>query len=130
MQETGTLVAQLVTSAARIPLFGATLAITQTQPDGTQTLLAVRLSDYDGFTAPFTLSTPPAADSTTRQQEKPPYTQVDLLADCPGYDRILVRGVQIFPGIRSIQQLDLIPTPTLPQSYTQTQEFSIPAQLL
>lgn len=130
MQETGTLVAQLVTSAAKIPLFGATLAITQTQPDGAQTLLAVRLSDYDGFTAPFSLPTPPAADSQTRQQTTPPYAQVDLLAECPGYDRILVRGVQIFSGIRSIQQLDLIPTPTLPQSYAQTQKFNIPAQQL
>lgn len=130
MQEYGTIVAQFVTSNAKIPLLGATLAITQTQPDGSQTLLGVRISDSDGFTAPFTFPTPPAADSQTRQENQPPYTQVDLLAQCEGYDRVLVRGAQIFPNTQSVQPFHLIPTPTLPESYSLTQEFTIPAQLL
>lgn len=130
MQQTGTLVAQFVTSNAKIPLFGATLAITQTQPDGAESLLAVRLSDYDGFTAPFSVSTPPAADSQARQTGQPPYALVDVLAQCDGYDRVLVRGVQVFADTQSVQPLSLIPTPTLPQRYSQTQEFDIPAQLL
>ena len=42
--------------------------------------------------------------------------------------RVLVRGAQVFSGVQTLQQLVLIPTPTLPDSYAQTQEFDIPSQ--
>lgn len=63
MQEYGTVTAQIVTSAAQIPIPGATLTITQELPDGRQELLAVRMTNYDGFTEPFDVPTPPASDS-------------------------------------------------------------------
>ena len=59
MQEYGSIIAQIVTSAAQIPVAGATLTISRKLPDGGQELLAVRMSDYDGFTEPFELPTPP-----------------------------------------------------------------------
>ena len=59
MQEYGTVTAQIVTSAAQIPIPGATLTITQELPDGRQELLAVRMTNYDGFTEPFDVPTPP-----------------------------------------------------------------------
>ncbi len=49
MQEYGSIIAQIVTSAAQIPVAGATLTISRELPDGGQELLAVRMSDYDGF---------------------------------------------------------------------------------
>ena len=67
MQEYGSIIAQIVTSAAQIPVAGATLTVSRELPDGGQELLAVRMSDYDGFTEPFELPTPPASDSQTRQ---------------------------------------------------------------
>lgn len=130
MQQYRTVVAQLVTSAAQIPVQGAALTITQALPDGTQQLLAVRISNYDGFTAPFDVPTPPASDSQTRQTGEVPYATVDLRGEQVGYDRILVRGAQVFPGTQTLQRMTLIPTPTLPGSYTQTQEFDIPPQTL
>ena len=45
-----------------------------------------------------------------------------------GYDRVFIHNAQIFPGIQTLQQIVLIPTPTLPDSYAQTQEFDIPSQ--
>ena len=53
MQEYGSIIAQVVTSAAQIPVAGATLTSSRKLPDGGQELLAVRMSDYDGFTEPF-----------------------------------------------------------------------------
>lgn len=129
MQEYGTVTAQIVTSAAQIPVPGAVLSITRELPDGQQELLAVRMTDEDGFTEPFDVPTPPAADSQTRQPE-PPYALVNLRGARTGYDRVFIRGTQVFPGIRTLQQIVLIPTPTLPESYAQTQEFDIPAQQL
>ena len=130
MQEYGTVTAQIVTSAAQIPIPGATLTITQELPDGRQELLAVRMTNYDGFTEPFDVPTPPASDSQTRQTAEIPYALVDLRTERTGYGRVLVRGAQVFSGVQTLQQLVLIPTPTLPENYAETQEFDIPAQEL
>lgn len=130
IQQYGTVVAQIVTSTAQIPVQGAAITITQSLPDGTQQLLAVRISNYDGFTEPFDVPTPPLSDSQTRQTEEVPYATVDLRSERVGYDRVLVRGAQVLPGTQTLQRMTLIPTPTLPDSYTQTQEFDIPPQTL
>ena len=128
MQEYGSIIAQIVTSAAQIPVAGATLTISRELPDGGQELLAVRMSDYDGFTEPFEL--PTASDSQTRQTAEVRYALVDLRTERTGYGRVLVRGAQVFSGVQTLQQLVLIPTPTLPENYAETQEFDIPAQEL
>ena len=52
MDSQGTVVVRLSTSSALIPLQGATVTITKTRPDGTQELLAVRVTNFDGLTAP------------------------------------------------------------------------------
>ena len=82
----------------------------------------------NGFTEPFDVPTPPASDSQTRQTAEMPYALVDLRGERAGYDRVFIHNAQIFPGIQTLQQIVLIPTPTLPDSYAQTQEFDIPSQ--
>ena len=128
MQQYGTVTAQVVTSSAAIPVQGATLTLTQMQPDGTQTLLAVRISNYDGFTEPFSVPTPPIADSRSYQAAETPYATVELRSEHPGYDRVIVRGVQVFADTQTLQPITLIPMPTLPESYSQTQNVDIPPQ--
>ena len=59
MDSQGTVVVRLSTSSALIPLQGATVTITKTRPDGTQELLAVRVTNFDGLTAPVMVETPP-----------------------------------------------------------------------
>ena len=49
MDSQGTVVVRLSTSSALIPLQGATVTITKTRPDGTQELLAVRVTNFDGL---------------------------------------------------------------------------------
>lgn len=130
MQEYGTVVAQIVTSNAQIPVQGAAMTITKELPGGGQELLAVRISNYDGFTAPFTVETPPASESENLQTAEKPYTSLTLRTDRAGYGRVIVRGAQVFPGTQTVQQMVLIPTPTLPESYSDTQEVDIPPQEL
>ena len=115
------------TSAARLPVGGVTFTVTQRRPEGVE-LLAVRMTNYDGFTEPFDVPTPPASDSQTRQTAEMPYALVDLRGERAGYDRVFIHNAQIFPGIQTLQQIVLIPTPTLPDSYAQAQEFDIPSQ--
>ena len=127
MQEYGTVTAQIVTSAAQIPIPGATLTITRELPDGRQELLAVRMTNYDGFTEPFDVPTPPASDSQTRQTAEMPYALVDLRGERAGYDRVFIHNAQIFPGIQTLQQIVLIPTPTLPVNMILSGRWSINA---
>ena len=47
-----------------------------------------------------------------------------------GYGRIEVRGAQVFADRQTIQPLRLIPTPSLPDSYTRTQIVTVPPQEL
>ena len=113
MQEYGTVTAQIVTSAAQIPIPGATLTITRELPDGRQELLAVRMTNYDGFTEPFDVPTPPASDSQTRQTAEMPYALVDLRkygsTRHAGFGLGFERCVMYLTGISNIR--DVLPFP-------------------
>ncbi len=130
MAQYGSVVANVVTSAAGVPVEGAALTITQQEPGGGTRLLAVLMSDADGNTEPFFIETPPESSSQQYQQSHTPYITVDLRIDRFGFDRIVVQGVQIFANTETLQPLMLIPTPTLPDSYMRTKTFVIPAQTL
>ncbi|MBR2366560.1 MAG: hypothetical protein IKA78_05255 [Oscillospiraceae bacterium] len=126
----GSVVAKVVTSSAMSPVEGAALTITRGSTEGKTELLAVRLSDENGFTAPFYLEAPDEAESERYQTDTLPYATVDLLVDRYGYDPVSVRGAQIFAGTQSLQPLTLIPTAELPDSYAQTKQYDIPAQII
>ena len=124
MDSQGTVVVRLSTSSALIPLQGATVTITKTRPDGTQELLAVRVTNFDGLTAPVMVETPPMAESRSYQNTSIPYAAVDIRVERTGFDRVLVKNAQVFP------ELSLIPTPDLPSSFDRTETFVVPPQSL
>ena len=80
MASSGTIVIQIYTSDARLPLQDASIAVTRHGAEGTE-LVAFRVSNYDGMT-----------------------------------DR------------QTVQPLRLIPTPSLPESYTRTQIVDVTPQ--
>ena len=128
MDSQGTVVVRLSTSSALIPLQGATVTITKLRPDGTQELLAVRVTNFDGLTDPVTVETPPMAESQSYQNTSVPYAVVDISAQRVGFDRILVKNAQVFPNTETRQELSLIPTPDLPSSFDRTETFVVPPQ--
>ena len=129
-EQFGSVAAKIVTSSALTPVEGAALTITRRGADGRPELLAVRLSDENGFTEPFFLAAPHEDMSRRYQTESLPYVTVDLQVDRYGYDPVTVRGAQIFAGTQSLQPLTLIPTAELPDSYAKTTRYEIPAQTL
>ena len=129
MDSQGTVVVRLSTSSALIPLQGATVTITKTRPDGTQELLAVRVTNFDGLTAPV-IETPPMAESRSYQNTSIPYAAVDIRVERTGFDRVLVKNAQVFPNTETRQELSLIPTPDLPSSFDRTETFVVPPQSL
>ena len=130
MDSQGTVVVRLSTSSALIPLQGATVTITKLRPDGTQELLAVRVTNFDGLTDPVTIKTPPMAESQSYQNTSVPYAVVDIRVERAGFDRVLVKNAQVFPNTETRQELSLIPTPDLPSSFDRTETFVVPPQSL
>ena len=124
MDSQGTVVVRLSTSSALIPLQGATVTITKTRPDGTQELLAVRVTNFDGLTAPVMV------ESRSYQNTSIPYAAVDIRVERTGFDRVLVKNAQVFSNTETRQELSLIPTPDLPSSFDRTETFVVPPQSL
>ena len=53
---------------------------------------------------------------------------MDIEAEAVGYGRIFIRNAQIFADRQTVQPLRLIPTPSLPESYTRTQIVDVTPQ--
>ena len=111
------------TSAARIPVEGVTFTITQRRAQGVE-LLAVRIADESGRIAPVAIAAPDEAESQS------PFAVVDITADHPEFERILVENVQIFANITTDQNFALIPLAEQPEVWNMTEVFTIPAQEL
>ena len=111
------------TSAARIPVEGVTFTITQRRA------LAVRIADESGRIAPVAIAAPDEAESQSPGTPRP-FAVVDITADHPEFERILVENVQIFANITTDQNFALIPLAEQPEVWNMTEVFTIPAQEL
>ena len=128
MASQGTLVVRLFTSAAQIPLQGATVTITKRLPGSKTQLLAVRVTNFDGFTDPVSIDTPPMAESQSYQAGLVPYAVVDIRVERTGFDRVIIENAQVFPDTQTRQEVALIPTPENPGAFDRTETFLVPPQ--
>lgn len=110
MAATGTILTRVFTSQAQIPVAGATVAFTQRGTEGHHTLLALRVTDANGRTAPVQVDTPNASASESPGTVTP-FAVCDIWAESPGYELLVVENVQIFAGTQTLQELELIPLP-------------------
>lgn len=111
MSSQGYVIARVYTSDAYIPLVGVPVSFTLVQPDGKRRQLAVRATDENGLTQPVTVDTPDVLQSLSPGPVSQPYATVDIATGAPGFGSAQVRGVQIFPGVETIQGLQLKPQP-------------------
>lgn len=107
----GSVIARVYTSDALLPIFNAPVSFTQVEQDGTRTLLAIRQTNTSGLTSPVYVPTPEPSSSQSPGGLQTPYATVDIQTSVPGYNRISVSGVQIFPDIETIQDFQLRPVP-------------------
>ena len=108
-QHTGSLEVWVTTSRAQLPVEGASVAVTQPEANGQRRLIALLITDDSGRAGPLTL---PAAteggDGLTPGGPRPDAVYA-LRVEHPDYEMVEVDQFQIFPGITSIQQIDLVP---------------------
>lgn len=129
MAATGTILTRVFTSQAQIPVAGATVAFTQRGPEGHHTLLALRVTDANGRTAPVQVDTPNASASESPGTVTP-FAVCDIWAESPGYELLVVENVQIFAGTQTLQELELIPLPEQSLTLLPETPVNVPPQNL
>ena len=126
LASTGYLQAHIYTSNAQLPL--SNVAVVVTSPDGTA--IVMRITDRSGLIDPIEIPVPPLEESQEPGSGERPYTQVNLIAELPGYERIEAENLQIFAGTTTYQNLEMIPLSTEPFGQNQTIHYITPPQNL
>lgn len=124
MPSTGYLQVRAFTSTAQIPI--RDVAITITATDGTA--IAMRLTDRSGLIEPIAIPVPNKSESEEPNPDEKPYTSVNLYAQRTGYEQIEAEDLQIFAGITTIQNLEMIPLAEFPNFWDQGVEYYTPPQ--
>lgn len=133
MQATGTLSVRVYTSQAQIPLEGATVVVAAPGEEGKRKLLSIQNTDSSGLIRPVTIDAPALGESTSPgglPGEGAPFALCDVWAEQPGFAMVEMSGVQIFPGVETMQNLELVPLPQGLCSLQQRDERDIPVQSL
>lgn len=107
MPYSGTLVTRVFTSRGQLPVQDAFIAVVQHAPDGDH-LLNVQTSNQSGNTNPVTIESPSPQSSQTPSEDTP-FTLCDIWVEHQGFQLMVIKNVQIFPNVVSIQDLPLIP---------------------
>ena len=128
MPATGLLTVRVYTSAAQLPIAGAAVTITQETKNGSR-LLASRITDESGKITPVRVDTPELSGSLSPGTNNP-FAIVNVLVDHPDYERVLIENVQLFPGILTQQNVDLLPISVQPEAWNMTEIIYITKQEL
>ena len=110
MANTGTLNVRVFVTQAQIPLEGATVVITRDVPGGKYDLLSVQATDSSGRIRPVEVAVPNG--SSTEPVEaggEVPYALCNVWAEHPGFMMLQVEGVQVFAGVETEQDMEMIP---------------------
>lgn len=126
MPAIGYLQARAYTSRAQIPVEDTAVSVV----DNDGKLLGLRLTNSSGLTTPIKIEVPDAQNSQSPDTGKPAFTTVNLYARADGYEQILAQNIQVFAGIVTTQDLNLIPLSELPGSWNQAEVFDTPPQNL
>lgn len=115
------------TSYAQIPLKDVAVTITGTDGDA----IAMRLTNRSGaLDQPIAITVPDASASQSPDTGTIPFASVDLYARIENYEEIFIENLQVFPGIITNQELELIPLSEFPEKWNKTEIFNTPAQRL
>ena len=125
----GSLIVRVGTAEGTIPLEGATVVVTRRQPGRRPALVALRVTDETGQTAPVTIQTPERALSGT-DTGKVSWSSSDITAESEGYTRVVVENAQVFPGVTTLQEINLVPLEEFPAEWSRTEIFDVAPQEL
>ena len=124
--ETGTLQFRIFASNAYLPIENATVVVrTETQPPK---LLSIQITNSSGETQPITIETPDRADSQAPETGVQPWTNVTVLVEHPRFERVTLKGVQVFSGVTSTQSIQMVPVREFDPEYSGAQSYQFTPQ--
>lgn len=107
MQQNGTLIVRVFVSRAQLPVSGATVIVAAAVPDGRHKILSIQITNESGVAGPISLETPGGSGLTPGGPS--PFSSYTLIVEHPGYELALFDGLQVFPGVETVQEVPLIP---------------------
>lgn len=128
MAADGYLTVRTYASSAQLPVVGATVSVTEQGSNGAK-LIATRITDRSGRTTPIMISTPNRSESLTPGQTTP-FTKVNITIEKVGYERVLIENAQLFAGITSELNVELLPLGENPEGFNMTELVDVTPQEL
>lgn len=106
---TGGLQINVTSDIGLIPIQNATITIAYT---GTPENVVERLeTDSSGQAQEIQLSAPPISYSLTPESPMP-YSEYNVTVEAPGYEPVMVSGVEVLPDVTAVQNIQMTPTET------------------
>lgn len=91
----------------------------------------MRLTNRNGeLDTPIAIQVPAISAGQSPGTGTVPYTSIGLFARAGNYEGIEAENIQIFPGIVTVQNLELIPLSEFPDSFNKLERFDTPPQNL
>ena len=104
MDENGYIVVIVKTAGGALPVENAVVTV----KDSVGSLIAVFFTDRDGRTPKLKVLAPPLVNSEFPGAPSPPYFNYNIDTDKEGYVSVRNTNVPVYPGITSIQSVELI----------------------
>ena len=108
MDGKGSLITQVYTSKAQLPIKDAVVIVT-TPKEENPTILFIRTTNSSGKTTSVELDSPPMANSLTPDNGTEAFSSYYVRIYHPEFEPTLVKDVQIFSNQLTIQPVDMIP---------------------
>lgn len=103
----GYLIVRTTASGGAVPIQNTHIAVLSADSDAK--LLHQLITDNSGLTSPVALPAPPVSSSVSPGNPAPFYEYTVQISH-PDYERVVIAGVQIFPGITAVLPVNLVPS--------------------
>lgn len=108
-EQTGGLQINVTSNIGLIPINNAVVSIAYTgRPE---MVLETLETDISGQAEEVQLSAPPLSYSLTPESPMP-YSEYNVTVEAPGYEPVMISGVEVLPDVTAVQNIRMTPTET------------------
>ena len=108
-EQTGGLQINVTSDIGLVPIRNAVISVSYT---GTpETTLETLETDISGQAEEVQLSAPPLSYSLTPESPMP-YSEYNVTVEAPGYEPVMISGVEVLPDVTAVQNIRMTPTET------------------
>ena len=108
-EQTGGLQINVTSDIGLIPIQNAVISIAYTRTPETE--VETLETDISGQTEEVQLSAPPLSYSLTPESPMP-YSEYNVTVQAPGYEPVMISGVEVLPDVTAVQNIRMTPVET------------------